>query len=142
MRIREFKNTDIDSIMRIWEESTIKAHYFIDESYWIENYNTVKEVYIPMSMTFVYEEDSKVQGFISIINNEFIGALFVDINSQGLGIGSKLIDFAIKKYKNLELAVYKDNKKAVEFYKNKGFKIITEQENEDSGYKEYIMKKE
>lgn len=142
MKIRECKNSDIDLIMRIWKESTIKSHNFIDESYWIANYNTVKDVYIPISETFIYEDDSIVKGFISIINNEFIGALFVDINSQGLGVGSELMDFAIKKYKNLELAVYKDNKKAVEFYKNKGFKIITEQDNEDSGYKEYIMKKE
>lgn len=41
--------------------------------------------------------------------------------------------------KKLNLAVYKDNKKSVEFYLNKGFDIIIEQVNEDFGFKEYIM---
>ncbi|WP_042274266.1 N-acetyltransferase [[Clostridium] dakarense] len=138
--IRKLENRDIEAIMNIWKEATIKAHDFIDESYWINNYNVVKDVYIPMSEVFVYEKDSKIYGFIAIIENGFIGALFVDVNKQGLGIGSKLIDFALDKYKQLDLAVYKDNKSSVEFYKKKGFEIIVEQENEDSNFMEYIMR--
>ena len=45
------------------------------------------------------------------------------------------------RYKKLNLAVYKENKKSVEFYINRGFKIIKEQVNEDSGHNEYIMEK-
>ncbi|ELC8442262.1 N-acetyltransferase [Clostridium perfringens] len=125
--------------MRIWLESTVKAHDFIEKEYWEKNYNVVREVYIPMAETFVYYEDKKIKGFISIIDNEFIGALFVDVQNQGLGIGGKLLDYVNAKYKNVNLAVYKMNEKAVEFYKNNGFKIIKEQENEDSGFVEYIM---
>ena len=137
--IRNIENKDMDKIMDIWLKSTIKAHDFIDEGYWNKNYDTVKDVYIPMSDTFVYEDEENIKGFISIINNEFIGALFVDIDCQGNGIGKKLINYAMNKYKKLNLAVYKDNKKSVDFYMNRGFKIVKEQEDEDSGYKEYIM---
>lgn len=140
--IRELESKEIDKIMSIWENSTIKAHSFIDRDYWITSYDVVKDVYIPMSDTFIYEDSTDIKGFISIINNEFIGALFVDIDSKGKGIGSKLIDYALKKYKKLNLAVYKDNANAVKFYINKGFKIIEEQINEDSGFKEYIMRLE
>ncbi|GAA0091468.1 hypothetical protein UT300009_14960 [Paraclostridium bifermentans] len=94
---------------------------------------------MPIADTFAYEEDGEIRGFISIINNEFIGALFVDVKFQGMGIGSKLIDYSIEKYKKLTLAVYKENQKSVEFYTRKGFKIIEEGLNEDSGYTEYIM---
>ncbi|WP_261914288.1 GNAT family N-acetyltransferase, partial [Paraclostridium bifermentans] len=31
----------------------------------------------------------------------FIGALFVDVKFQGMGIGSKLIDYSIEKYKGI-----------------------------------------
>lgn len=137
--IRELESKEIDKIMSIWKNSTIKAHSFIDKDYWIKSYDVVKDVYIPMADTFIYEDSTDIKGFISIINNEFIGALFVDIDSKGKGIGSKLIDYALKKYKKLNLAVYKDNTNAVKFYINKGFKIIEEQINEDSGFKEYIM---
>lgn len=138
--IRKLENRDIEVIMDIWKDSTIKAHDFIEESYWINNYSVVKDVYIPMSEVFVYEEDNNIYGFIGIIESEFIGALFVDVNKQGLGIGSKLIEFALDKYRQLDLAVYKDNKKSVEFYNKKGFEVILEQENEDSNFMEYTMR--
>lgn len=137
--IRKLKNTDIDKLMDIWLESTVKAHNFISIKYWQNNYKVVKDEYIPMSDTFVYEEEGEIKGFVSIINNEFIGALFVDVKFQGMGIGSRLIDYSIGKYKKLTLAVYKENKKSVEFYTRKGFEIIEEGLNEDSGYPEYIM---
>ncbi|KKY00194.1 acetyltransferase [Paraclostridium benzoelyticum] len=138
--IRKLTNIDIDKIMDIWLESTVKAHNFISREYWENNYKVVKDVYIPIADTFVYEEEGETRGFISIINNEFIGALFVDVKFQGMGIGTKLIDFSVEKYKKLTLAVYKENKKSVEFYNRKGFEIIEEGLNEDSGYTEYIMK--
>ena len=139
--IRKLNEADIDKVMDIWMKSTIKAHDFISKEYWQNNYNTVKEVYIPMSETFVYKDVQGIKGFISVINNEFIGALFVDIDFQGNGIGKQLIDYAVSQYGTLQLAVYKENKKSVEFYINRGFKIIEEQINDDSKHVEYIMEK-
>ena len=139
--IRNLENKDIDKIMNIWLKSTIKSHDFISEEYWKNSYNTVKDVYIPIAETIVYEDHDDIKGFISIIDNEFIGALFVDIDAQGNGIGKSLLDYAMNKYKKLSLAVYKDNKKSVEFYIHRGFKIIKEQLVEDSTHKEYIMEK-
>lgn len=137
--IREMKETDINTIMDIWKISTIKAHSFISETYWLESYNLVKEQYMPVSKTFVYEESGGIKGFISIIDSRFIGALFVDVKYQGQGIGTKLIDYIIEKYKKLHLAVYVKNAKSVEFYKKKGFCIEKEQVNESTNEKEYIM---
>ena len=88
--IRKLENNDVDRVMDIWLKSTVKAHDFIEKKYWEDNYNTVKNVYIPMAETYVYEKEN-IKGFISIINNEFIGALFVDNDSQGQGIGKVLI---------------------------------------------------
>jgi len=139
--IRNLNSADIDNVMDIWIKSTIKAHDFISKEYWENNYDTVKNVYIPMSDTFVYEDEEGIKGFISIVNNEFIGALFVDIDFQGNGIGKKLINYVMNKYKELKLAVYKENKTSVEFYTNRGFKIVKEQINDDSGHSEYIMQK-
>lgn len=137
--IRKLKDNEVDIVMTIWKESTIKAHSFIPKKYWENNYDVVKNVYIPMAETYVYDEEDKIKGFVSIIEGGFIGALFIDINFQGLGIGSKLIDFVCNKYKKLTLAVYKENYNAVDFYKNKGFKIVSEGKNDDSGFDEYIM---
>ena len=136
--IRKLEKNDIDRVMNIWLKITVKAHNFIEKKYWQDNYDTVKNIYIPMADTYVYEKD-EIKGFISIINNEFIGALFVDNESQGQGIGKALIRYVQNKYGVLNLAVYKDNYKSVEFYKKVGFKIKSENINEDTNFPEYIM---
>jgi putative acetyltransferase len=125
--------------MTIWKEATIKAHGFISDEYWLKNYNVVKEKYIPMAETYAYLEGSEIKGFISIIGEEYIGALFVDINCQGKGIGKKLIEYIKGIYDNLTLAVYKKNEKAVSFYKKVGFIVKHKQTNEETNEQEYIM---
>lgn len=140
--IRLSNECDINIIMEIWLESTIRAHSFIEKDYWVNNYDLVKNKYIPYSKTYVYEEENKIKGFISIIEDKFIGALFVDNNSQGNGIGKEILDFAKNEYRNLSLAVYKDNEKALKFYLREGFSIVKEQVNEDSKRIEIIMEYE
>ncbi|MBE6067452.1 MAG: N-acetyltransferase [Clostridium lundense] len=140
--IRELETNDINKVMEIWKHATIEAHNFINKEYWLDKYNEVKNVYIPMSKTFIYEEDNDIKGFISILNDDFIGALFVDISSQGKGIGSELIDFVKERYNKLSLDVYKNNKKAVEFYKSIGFILYEEKIDEDTNEKELIMRYE
>lgn len=140
--IRELEANDINKVMEIWKYATIEAHNFINKEYWLDKYNEVKDVYIPMSKTFIYEESNDIKGFISILNDDFIGALFVDISSQGKGIGSQLVDFAKKRCHALSLAVYENNKKAVEFYKSIGFILYEEKIDEATNEKELIMRYE
>lgn len=137
--IKKLEKDNVDRVMEIWLDSTVKAHDFIDKSYWLTNYYTVKNNYIPMSETYVYEENNIIKGFISIIEGEFIGALFVDSKSQNKGIGKELITYVKDNYNNLSLAVYKENENAVNFYINQGFLINKEQINDDSSHIEFIM---
>lgn len=137
--IKKLEKNNVDRVMEIWLDSTVKAHDFIDKSYWLTNYDTVKNNYIPMSETYVYEENNIIKGFISIIEGEFIGALFVDSKSQNKGIGKKLMTYVKDNYNNLSLTVYKENENAVNFYINQGFLINKEQINDDSSHIEFIM---
>lgn len=139
--IRELKmNADeTNEVMRIWKEATINSHRFIPEEYWLRSYDTIKEKYIPVAKTYGYLEENEIKGFISILDEEFIGALFVEIDYQGRGIGKQLIDHAKGIHDKLILAVYKENEKAVGFYKRVGFIVEHEQLNEETNRSEYIM---
>ncbi len=139
IRSLNLEKKEIDRVMDIWMKSTLLAHNFISEDYWNRSYETVKDMYLPNSETYVYHENDDVYGFISIIESNYIGALFVDVKHQGKGIGKKLIDHVIHKYKELSLAVYSENLEAVNFYKKNAFEIVKEQENEETKHKEYIM---
>ncbi|EJO5347091.1 N-acetyltransferase [Clostridium botulinum] len=137
--IKKLEKFETEEVMDIWLKTNITAHSFIPKEYWIKNYNVVKEEYIPNAKIFIYKEDNMIKGFISIIDNSFIGALFVLQEYQGQGIGKKLLNHCKKLYSTLELAVYTENIPSVNFYKHSSFTIKQEKENEDSGFMEYIM---
>lgn len=130
---------ETNKIMKIWKEATIKAHPFISKEYWLENYDVIKDEYIPIAKTYVYLDEGDILGFISIVDRDFIGALFVDTNWQGKGIGNQLIEYVKEKYDNLTLTVYKENEKAVGFYNKVGFVVKDQQLNETTNKTEYVM---
>lgn len=138
--IKQLEDDEIEKVMNIWLTTNINAHNFIQEEYWVRNYDLVKNEYIPNSKTFVYKEDDIIKAFISILEDSFIGALFVLEEYQGQGIGKKLINYCKKIYSNLELAVYVQNTASFNFYKHCGFEVKKEQNVEDTGFSEYIMR--
>lgn len=140
--IRKLNKDNIDSVMKIWLDASIEAHDFINKQYWIDNYEIVKNKYIPEADTFIYDEDDKIKGFVSILNKNYIGALFVEIINQNHGIGSRLIEYVKEKYNTLLLNVYVDNNNAVDFYKKHGFEIINESLDESTNRVEFTMKYE
>lgn len=138
--IRKLEGKDIDRVMDIWLKSTTKAHYFISPEYWKDNYNKVKNEYIPKSKTFVCQEENDIKGFISIISHNYIGALFVAIENQGHGVGEKLLNYVKKDYESLVLSAYSDNFIAVNFYKKNDFKVVYNEINDDTKLEEFFMK--
>lgn len=138
--IEELNKKDIDKVMELWLKTTIEVHSFISKEYWENNYDIVKNEYIPIAKTFIYKESNEIKGFISVIDNFYIGALFVLKDAQNKGIGKRLIKYCVNKYEKLELAVYIENRYAVEFYEKCGFKIIKQQNNKESNHYEYIMR--
>lgn len=137
--IKRFEDAHTQEIMSIWLNTNLTAHSFIPKEHWEDHYNIVKDEYLPASTTFIYEENDTIKGFISMVDNSFIGALFVAEEYQGQGIGKKLIDYCKELYAQLELGVYVENHKAIRFYKKCDFQIKTEQPNEHSGFMEYVM---
>ena len=136
--IREKNNEDIKKIMDIWIKSNLDAHNFISKDYFYNNFDFVKDA-IENATVYVYEQESKVIGFVGI-NQEFIEGIFVDRNYRSKGIGKKLIDYCKKNYNTLSLNVYCKNKKAIEFYKREGFEICEKKLEKDNKEFEYVMK--
>ena len=137
--IRNLRDNDIDIVMALWKESTMEAQSFIPDEYWLENYDNVKNNYLPNSDTYVYEEDGEIKGFVSLIENIFIGGLFLKVDCQRKGIGSKIIDFLKADHDKLQLAVYDRNVRAMNFYLKSGFKITNTEIDEKTNEKEHLM---
>ena len=136
--IKEFDQSKIDYIMKIWLEENIKAHDFIPKDYWKNNYEYVKKV-LPDATVFVYEENNEIKGFIGIMEKSYIAGLFVSNKYQSKGIGEKLLNVCKKEYPTLKLDVYAKNLKAVNFYIKHGFKINQEKIDDETQEVEYSM---
>ncbi len=135
--IRKFKIQDIDFIMDIWLKGNIKAHDFIDENHWRDNFEMVKGM-IPKADIYVYEDNGYIAGFVGVMDG-YIAGIFVREDMQSKGIGKELIEECKKNYKILSLNVYENNQKAVKFYLREGFKIDRKQNDETTGEIEYLM---
>ncbi len=65
--IRKYQDTDLDSILEIWYESTRIAHPFLTAAFLEKEKTNVREVYLPNTETWVFEQEQAVAGFISIL---------------------------------------------------------------------------
>ena len=135
--IRKLQKADINRAADIWLKTNLKAHFFIPEQYWISNYEFVKEM-LPQAEVYVYEDDKMIQGFIGI-NDEYIEGIFVSDEMQSRGIGKILLDYIKVKKDRLQLKVYQKNVRAMSFYQREGFTIQSEEMDEFTGEKEYVM---
>ena len=135
--IRKLQKTDINQVSHIWLNTNLKAHFFIPEQYWISNYEFVKEL-LPQAEVYVYEDDKMIQGFIGI-NDEYIEGIFVSDEMQSRGIGKMLLDYIKDKKDRLQLKVYQKNVRAMSFYQREGFTIQSEEMDEFTREKEYVM---
>lgn len=135
--IRKFEIKDLERVMDIWLNTNIKAHFFVSEEYWIENFHIVKGM-LPEAELYVYEMNGKIEGFVGI-DNGYIAGIFVSENMQSKGIGKKLLDKCKAEYSELMLNVYEKNIKAIKFYEREGFSIGKKSMDENTSERELQM---
>lgn len=137
--IRPFRKDDLSVVMQIWLEANIKAHNFISKDYWTDNYAMVKDL-LPQAEIYVYEDDdtNQIDGFIGLSDN-FIEGIFVRETLRSRGVGKQLLNY-VKKIKSImRLSVYQKNTRAIAFYQREQFVICSENIDDSTNEKEFIM---
>lgn len=137
--IRRACTDDYTKILSLWLKESSAAHPFIKEDYWANNQEMVKTQLLPQAQTYVFCDKHQIKGFISLLENNYVGALFVDGRFQGRGIGRKLLEYVRRRRPNLSLKAYAQNEKALGFYRRKGFKILSENMDNKTQAKELLL---
>ena len=99
---------------------------------YIENPDALKNIWV--------YEDEFVKGIVHIENKEIL-ELYVDSFFQNQGIGSELLEFAVRQMECQYLWVLEKNIRAIKFYKEHGFQVSDEGELVE-GTREYVVKNE
>lgn len=141
MNVRNFKNEDIESVLKLFYDTvhSVNSKDYsneqlkawspkeLDKLKWIESLNK--------NYSLVVEEYTQIIGFGDIDSTGYLDRLYVHKNHQGKKVASKLIN-------ELEDYIFKKGVKAIitdasitakTFFENKGYKVIKEQQVELRG---------
>ncbi|MEO1260183.1 MAG: N-acetyltransferase [Bacteroidota bacterium] len=130
--IRKYLPTDMETIIKVWYESTTLAHPFMTEKFKEKEAEAIRNIYLPNTETWVYEKDQQLIGFISMIKNE-VGAIFLLPAFHGEGIGKQLMDTVAELFDELEVEVFEKNKIGRKFYDRYGFTFLKKHLHEETG---------
>ena len=136
--IRAFEAADMNDVLDIWLRASIEAHSFVGEEFWASKIDDMRKTYIPAADTYVFIDSEIIKGFFSL-HGDTLAAMFVSPDSQGNGIGQQLMGKAKSLRNKLNLTVYKENPRSIDFYRKCGFVIIKEKVDEHTGHVEILM---
>jgi len=131
--IRPYRPDDLSDVIRTWDAASAVAHSFLDSDFVDAERLSIASVHLPNADTWVWEEAGTVVGFIALIGNE-VGAIFLDPDFQGRGIGRRLMDHARDLRGELEVEVFEENSIGRAFYDRYGFELIERKVHRATGH--------
>jgi len=131
--IRKYRTTDCEAIIEIWYAASLVATPFLSDEFLEEERKNIRTIWLPKAENWVYEADGDLAGFLSLIENE-VGAIFVHPDSQGHGIGGRLMDHAVSLRDSLYLDVFEKNRIGRRFYERYGFQFEHKHVHEQTGH--------
>jgi len=139
--IRDYKVTDLDQVMNIWQQAFALAHPFLEEVFVEKVTKDMKEVYLPNpeAKTWVYIENNEMLGFVSMLDCEIAG-LFVSPKNHSKGIGTLLVNHVRERYDYLNVEVFENNKIGRAFYDKYGFKKVKEYLFDQVNQKVFVLR--
>ena len=128
MIIKKATNDDINNISRLIIEVTDKNpnQYSTEQIIAWKKYNTPSKIRKQMNdrLIFCAIKDNKLIGTIAL-KEDFILGFYVNYSVRKMGIGTKLLDY-LERYafaNNIKKLRLTSTPSALDFYKNKGYKI-------------------
>ena len=131
--IRKYAEADCETIIEVWSAASLVATPFLTKDFLAEERENIRTIWLSKAETWVFEDKGNVVGFISLIGNE-VGAIFVQPDNQGRGIGRALMDYAASLRDDLFLDVFEENDVGRRFYDRFGFKFQHKHVHEQSGH--------
>jgi putative acetyltransferase len=131
--IRPYQEQDLPELLSTWAAASEVGHPFLSPEFLAQERENFPRVYLPNAETWVFEEEGRVIGFVSLLENE-VGGLFVHPAYHRRGIGGRLIDKARELRGDLDVEVFKGNPIGRAFYAKCGFELVEEKIHPGTGF--------
>lgn len=130
-RIEPCNENDYPTLVEIWERSVRATHSFLTEKEICDiRESLISNYFKEVSLYVIYDEEN-IAGFIGMCDRN-IEMLFIDSQSMGKGLGSKLLEFA-KSLGADSVDVNEQNPRALGFYQTHGFRVVNRDEYDSDG---------
>ncbi|WP_044338809.1 GNAT family N-acetyltransferase [Rossellomorea aquimaris] len=146
--IRKMEKQDINQVQKVARKSWNTTYegiipLEIQESFLNSAYSDeMMRKRLEVSSLYVAEKDGKIVGFanFSPVKEEGeveLGAIYLDPEHQGGGIGTALLQEGIKDLsgvRSIYISVEKENKTGTHFYRARGFRVVSEFDDDLEGH--------
>jgi putative acetyltransferase len=124
---------DYAALTEVWEASVRATHHFLSEAD-IQFYKPlVQQEYLRLvEVHYVRGVNGRIAGFVGTAERK-VEMLFIHPQSRGLGIGKKLLQYAVQELQANAVDVNEQNEQAVGFYKHFGFRTVSRSEVDGMG---------
>lgn len=116
---------DYPTLVSVWSSSVLATHDFLSAT----DYDDIKQQLIPAyfpAVTLYKAVDAQTQktvGFVGVLDG-CVEMLFVDAKARGLGVGTALLEYAVRHLAATRVDVNEQNPQAVGFYRHYGFQQV------------------
>lgn len=124
---------DYLTLIDLWERSVRATHDFLPETEIAQLKPLILNEYFAQVLLHVVVRDNQILGFLGS-SEDNIEMLFIDPDFRRTGVGSSLLDFAVKQLGIYKVDVNEQNTQAVNFYKKSGFEVVGRSELDGQGH--------
>lgn len=119
------RDTDlVNTLFGVWDASVRATHDFLTEDDIVSLEPDVRQALTGVeTLSYVTDDRGTICGFMGVAEGN-IEMLFIHPEQRGCGIGTSLIDFAVRKLQVSSVDVNEQNQQAVGFYKHVGFVVV------------------
>lgn len=125
--------SDHTTLIDIWEASVRATHHFLQDADIVYFRQRILEEYFDLvNLYLLKNEAGTVTGFLGLSPGK-IEMLFIHPDHFRKGYGNLLTDFAITHHQVTQVDVNEDNPQALQFYLQKGFRVVSRLEKDAEG---------
>lgn len=124
---------DYLELIDVWEKSVRKTHDFLPDDEIRQLKVLILDKYFDaVILKQIKNAEDKIIGFSGVADHK-VEMLFVAPPAQGQGVGSVLLNYAIKHQEVTKVDVNEQNPRAKEFYNKMGFHVVSRSDIDGQG---------
>jgi putative acetyltransferase len=124
---------EYETLVDLWEASVRATHHFLKEEDIHYFRPLILNTYLDaVELRCARNKQGKILGFLGVAEQN-LEMLFIHPENRGMGIGKKLLDYAIIALEVQKVDVNEQNEQALGFYRNQGFEVVGRSALDGSG---------